>query len=61
MAQRKRRFHTVAATVDRLGYKEPTIRAWIASGRLEALHFGKSVRVPDEAVECEIARSGNCV
>jgi excisionase family DNA binding protein len=57
MAKRKGRFHTVAGTADRLGYKERTIRAWIASGRLEAFHFGKSVRVPDEAVEREIANA----
>jgi len=47
----KQRLLTVAQTADVLGLKERTIRAWIRSGRLEALHLGVNVRVPEEVVD----------
>ena len=47
----KQQFFRVSQTAELLGYKERTIRAWIASGKLEAIRFGVSVRIPSEAIE----------
>jgi excisionase family DNA binding protein len=55
--KRTQRLFTVAQTAEILGFKERTIRAWIASGRLEAVHLGVNVRVRVEVVDSLIAEA----
>ncbi len=41
---------TVAAVAQRLGLKEPTIRVWIANGRITYVKLGRAVRIAEEEV-----------
>lgn len=41
---------TVAQVAQQLGLKEPTVRAWIARGRISYVKFGRAVRVPADEV-----------
>jgi excisionase family DNA binding protein len=48
---------TVAATAEKLGLKEPTVRKWIAERKMAHVKLGRSVRVP--LSECErLIRNG---
>ena len=48
---------TVAEAANRIGFSVATIRRWLASGRLESVRFGRSVRIPEAVVE-HLVRTG---
>jgi excisionase family DNA binding protein len=48
---------TVAETAELLHVKESTIRAWIARRKLAYTKLGRSVRIPEDAVE-QLVRDG---
>ena len=35
----------------RLGFSRVTVYKWIYAGKLQAVHFGKSVRIPESEIE----------
>jgi excisionase family DNA binding protein len=41
------RYQTVQEIADRLEVAEATVRQWIKSGALRAIHIGKGWRIPD--------------
>ena len=38
--------HTVKEAADLLSVSQPSVRKWIATGRLAVVHLGRSVRIP---------------
>jgi excisionase family DNA binding protein len=47
--------NTVAGTADKLALKQPTIRAWLADGRIGFVRLGKSIRIPQAEIDRLIA------
>lgn len=50
------RLWTVVDVSQQLRVTPRTVRRWIASGQLKAIHLGRSVRIPDQEVAAVTAR-----
>jgi excisionase family DNA binding protein len=48
---------SVAETAQKLGMKPATIRLWLATRKLPRVNCGRSVRIPDTAVDAFIEKN----
>jgi excisionase family DNA binding protein len=55
--ENEKTLHTVEAVANRIQYHPVTVRKAIRAGRIEAIKFGKSWRIPDSVLE-KICREG---
>jgi len=51
------RMLTCAEAADRLGLAVITIRLWVARRKIEHVKLGRSVRIPEAAIDALVARS----